>query len=58
METRTTLRSLSETLLTTTLPSVPRPQHLAPTGYMWLRRIFTCKFPDILREAYSAHAYF
>ena len=45
METRTTLRSLSETLLTTALPSsalyVPRPmaQHLAPTGYTWLRRI-------------------
>ena len=28
--------------------TVPRPQHLAPTRYTWLRRIFTCKLPDIL----------
>ena len=62
-DTRTTLRSLSETLQMTTLPSSPlpsisRPQHLAPTRYTWLQRISTCTFPDILlREAYCVHAY-
>ena len=58
METRTTLRSLSETLLTTALPS--SVLHLIPStkplqANTWLRQILTCKFSDILLlEAYSA----
>ena len=60
-DTRTTLCSLSETLQTTALPSLPQylvPQHLAATRYTRLQRISTCIFPDILlREAESAHAY-
>ena len=55
METRTTLRSLSETLLTTALPSlalylVPST-YIAPTRYTCMVTT-DCKFPDILlREA-------
>ena len=62
--TRTTLRSLSETLQTTALLSSPlylryisSPAHSTYTLHV-LQRISTCIFPDILlREAYSAHAY-
>ena len=55
LETRMTLGSLPETLQTTALPS--SPLYLIPSTYTWLQRISTCIFPDILREAYSVHAY-
>ena len=55
INTRTTLRSLSETLQTTAFPSSPHPHQLAPTRLHVVTRDI---FPDILlRETYSAHAY-
>ena len=47
-ETRMTIGSLPETLQMTTLPSSPCPQHLEPTHYIWLQRISTCIFLDIV----------
>ena len=49
IDTRTTLRSLSETLQTTDLPSSPLClASPAPTRYTWLQQISTYIFPDIL----------
>ena len=55
-ETRMTIGSLPETLQMTTLPSSPCPQHLEPTHYIWLQRIYLLAYFWILfcaRHAYS-----